>query len=102
MPFGKVLAVAVRLAVTEAAAPPGVRVPPDGDTLSQALVLTRLQVRVLVPALVKVSDCDAGVKGPPTGPLKVNPVTGLIRRSSGRSKDSCTPVVVELVGEVAL
>ena len=42
------------------------------------------------------------VKGPPTGPLEMNPARGVIRRSSGTSKASWMPVVVELAGEVAL
>ena len=40
--------------------------------------------------------------GPPTSPRLVNPVAGVMRKASGTSKDSCTPAVVLLEGEVAL
>src|SRR4051812_29919001 len=102
MPIGRVSATAFKLTVTEAAGPPGVSVPPVEETLSQADVLTSTQFKALVPALVSVNKPDVTLKGPPTGPRLVNPLPGLIRRSSGTSNDSRIPAVVLLFGEVAL
>src|SRR4051794_16757011 len=100
--MGRVAAVAVKATATEAAGPPGVRVPLSGKTLSQAAVLAAVQVKELLPVLVRVSVNEVGAKGPPTGPLLTKPSVGVIRKSSGKSKDSWTPVVVELAGDVAL
>src|SRR5262245_31828275 len=90
------------LAVTEVAGPPGVSVPPVGETVSHVEVLTKLQLKVLLPALVRVKVIELGTNGPPTGPLLTKPLSGVTRRSSGRSNASTTPEVVELSGEVAL
>src|ERR1019366_1341361 len=102
MPIGRLAAEAFTLEVTVVAAPPGVSVPPVGNTSSQVAVLTAVQLNELLPALVRVKLIESGLNGPPTGPLPVNTVLGAIRRSSGRSKASCTPAVVELAGGVAL
>src|SRR5262245_59942206 len=102
MPIAMLVAMALlTLATTVAAGPPGVSEPPEGETVSQFDVFTSVQLKALVPALVRVKLIELGTNGPPTGPLLMNPLLGVTRKSSGRSKASCTPVVVELEGEVA-
>src|SRR5213592_2103252 len=102
MPIARLFAELLTVADTEVAGPPGVSEPLVGETVSQAEVLTSDHVSVLLPAFVSMNVLELGRNGPPTGPLETKPVIGEIRKSSGRSKDSCTPVVVELPGDVAL
>src|SRR5262245_27299431 len=80
---------------------PGRSVPPAGDTVSQTDVLTRLQFNEAIPALETAKLKADGAKLPPTAPPATELRPGLIRKSSGASKDSCTPEVVELEGDVA-
>src|SRR5437879_4521504 len=99
MPIGRLVADGTSVAVTEAAGPPGLSDPLVGEIVSQVLVLSSVQLSVLLPALVRVKLIVFGTKGPPTGPLATKPSRGEILRSSGRSNDSRTPLVVELPGE---
>src|SRR6266700_3387874 len=101
MPGVKVLAAARMLTETLEAGPPELRVPLEGETLIQVDVLERAQLNELLPVLVMVKEAGFGVKGPPGAPLAFR-TAGVTRKSSGRSKASCKPVVVELAGEVAL
>src|SRR3954465_10390669 len=60
-----------------------------------------VQLMAFVPVFKRVKTCDAGEKGPPTGPLPVKPVPGETVRLSATVYDSTRPMVVELAGDVA-
>ena len=68
------------------AGPPGVSVPPLGEALSQSDVLTSVQVSELVPTLVNDKLCAVTVNGPPTPPMEVKPVPGVITKASGLAR----------------
>ena len=76
--------------------------PATFDTFSQTDVTDNPQPAVLVPTFVKVKLPALGTNAPPAGPTATNPVLGEIRKSSGKSYASCTPVVVRLAGALAL
>ena len=101
MPNGSVLALPFKLAVTWTDVP-AASVPPVGATFSQAEVLTNVQVNAPAPVFVRTSNWEVMSNGPPTSPRLVNPVAGVMRSTSGTSKDSWTPAVVVLEGDVAL
>src|SRR6185503_1878371 len=87
---------------TGVAGPPGVSSPSATQTVSQEDAWPIDQVRGAPPELVNISVRAPGLKGPTTGPSALKPAPGEMESASGRSNDSCTPVVVELGGEVAL
>src|SRR5262249_48364311 len=82
--------------------PPTARTPLLCERLSQGTVTAPPQLIEPLPVFTSVKDFAAGINGPLTGPLAVNPVPGEMAKSSGTSNDSIIPVVVELAGEVAL
>src|ERR1043166_1791355 len=102
MPIGRLFAEVLTVANTAVAGPPGGNQSLVGETARPAEAFGSDHGRVLLPALVRMKVFELGRNGPPTGPLETKPVIGEIRKSSGRSKASRTPVVVELPGDVAL
>src|SRR5436190_13485871 len=102
MPAGRFVADASTSALTKTAVLPGSSEPLFGEMFNQAEVFTSDQGKGLVPTLLSVSITNLGENGPPSGPLLVKLLDGAIRKSSGRSKASCTPAVVKLPGHVAL
>jgi hypothetical protein len=62
--------------------PPFVNVPLPGEALSQDEVLARDQFSETVPALVNKKLSEFVVNGPPTHPVAVKPVAGVISRST--------------------
>jgi hypothetical protein len=75
------LAAEFKLAVKVAAGPPGVRLPPLGQALSQREVLIKAQLTGLFPELVKEKICEAIVNGPPANPTELKPAAGVIKIS---------------------
>src|SRR5262245_8147648 len=102
MPSGNEVAAGRMVAFTFAPGPPAASVPFSGEMLSHAQVLITDQFSVLEPVLVSTNEAGFGSNGPPTGPPADRFSTGRISRSSGMSKASTIPDVVELGGEVAL
>src|SRR5262245_1848235 len=100
MPGEKPLAPLLAETRTLVAAPEPKR-PESGPTVTQADVFISVQVRVLVPVLVRTKETGLGVNGPPGGPAEPTKA-GVTTRLSGKSYASCNPLVVELAGEVAL
>src|SRR5437762_2141577 len=102
MPIGRFVAEELTLAVTLAAGPEGTSVPLSEERLSQDDVLMSDHVSEAGPVLVSEKTMELKLKGPPTGPLLMKPTAGVTCKESGISKASCTPMVVELAGAVAL
>src|SRR5688572_29631245 len=82
-------------------APPELSVPPVRDR-STRMPLCALQLNGAVPMFRSTNPRDGGLNGPPTGPVEVKLPEGVTRKSSGGSKFSITPDVVELEGDTAL
>src|SRR5881296_677706 len=79
------------------------RVPPLAERPSHGTAAATAQFSGFVPVFSSVKFSIAGTNGPPILPPELNPLSGRIwSASDGGSKASCTPVVVELAGEVAL
>jgi hypothetical protein len=82
-PAARLVTLEVRLTVTAVAGPPRTKVPLVGETLNHEEVFTRLQFNEPIPMFVNEYVCVAGLKGPPTGPVKVLLPDGEIRNGSG-------------------
>ena len=102
IPCGRLAAAGEIETTTVAGGAPKASVPPAEDRSNQAELVDPVHETALLPTFASVYVCDAGVKGPPTGPLAVIPAGGVTERSSGMSKASTKPAVVLLAGEVAL
>jgi hypothetical protein len=85
VPEANPLATAPTETNTLAASPPAAIVPLLGSTVSQAEVLIRVQLRALVPRLVRVKYAGLGVNDPPTGPDSERPGAGVMNSGPGRS-----------------
>ena len=83
MPESRLLANEFKLAVTTVGAAPGGIVPPGGETVSHAEVLTSVQVNWVEAKLVNAKLWLLVLKAPPTGPAEANPSAGVTPRGSG-------------------
>src|ERR1700720_2026445 len=92
MPTGRMLAAAFTLTVTVTAELFGGSVPLVEETFSQEDVLIIPQLTVAAPALVIVKLNEAGVNGPPFGPVAVNPVAGSTCKPFGGAKRLMSPL----------